>query len=62
MYNRVGKCGSRTTLELLKVLADRNDFVLATSDINNQKAITVQEQVRLRVWGWMSVNDESSLD
>ncbi|XP_065837792.1 uronyl 2-sulfotransferase-like [Oscarella lobularis] len=47
MYNRVGKCGSRTTLELLKVLADRNDFVLATSDINNQKAITVQEQIDL---------------
>eukprot|EP00118_Oscarella_pearsei_P018542 m.190338 g.190338 ORF g.190338 m.190338 type:complete len:331 (+) comp39431_c0_seq41:107-1099(+) len=47
MYNRVGKCGSRTTIELLKVLSVQNKFTLTRSDINNQKVMSVEDQIDL---------------
>lgn len=45
VYNRVGKCGSRTIVLLLRMLADRHQFTLISSDIHNKTRLTKREQV-----------------
>nr|XP_021323214.1 uronyl 2-sulfotransferase-like isoform X1 [Danio rerio] len=45
VYNRVGKCGSRTIVLLLRMLADRHQFTLVSSDIHNKTRLTKLEQV-----------------
>lgn len=45
VYNRVGKCGSRTIVLLLRMLADRHRFTLISSDIHNKTRLTKREQV-----------------
>ncbi|KAL4624007.1 uronyl 2-sulfotransferase-like, partial [Arapaima gigas] len=47
VYNRVGKCGSRTVVLLLRVLAERHQFTLVSSDIHNKTRLTKHEQVAL---------------
>ncbi|KAM9840209.1 uronyl 2-sulfotransferase a isoform 1-T1 [Aulostomus maculatus] len=47
VYNRVGKCGSRTVVILLKLLAEKHEFNLVSSDIHNKTRLTKQEQVDL---------------
>lgn len=45
VYNRVGKCGSRTVVLLLRILSERHGFNLVTSDIHNKTRLTKNEQV-----------------
>ncbi|KAG9347625.1 hypothetical protein JZ751_005196, partial [Albula glossodonta] len=47
VYNRVGKCGSRTVVLLLRILAERHQFNLVSSDIHNKTRLTNHEQVDL---------------
>ncbi|XP_048858298.1 uronyl 2-sulfotransferase a [Brienomyrus brachyistius] len=47
VYNRVGKCGSRTVVLLLRILAEKHRFNLVSSDIHNKTRLTEQEQVDL---------------
>ncbi|XP_069788358.1 uronyl 2-sulfotransferase a [Narcine bancroftii] len=47
VYNRVGKCGSRTVVQLLRVLAERNHFNLMNSDIHNKTRLNKNEQMQL---------------
>nr|XP_021328743.1 uronyl 2-sulfotransferase-like isoform X2 [Danio rerio] len=47
VYNRVGKCGSRTIVLLLRMLADRHQFTLVSSDIHNKTRLTKREQENL---------------
>ncbi|KAI4801975.1 hypothetical protein KUCAC02_019839 [Chaenocephalus aceratus] len=47
VYNRVGKCGSRTVVILLRLLAEKHQFNLVSSDIHNKTRITKHEQVDL---------------
>ncbi|XP_056333552.1 uronyl 2-sulfotransferase [Danio aesculapii] len=47
VYNRVGKCGSRTIVLLLRMLADRHQFTLISSDIHNKTRLTKREQENL---------------
>ncbi|XP_051868987.1 uronyl 2-sulfotransferase a isoform X1 [Pristis pectinata] len=47
VYNRVGKCGSRTVVQLLRVLAERNHFSLINSDIHNKTRLNKNEQMEL---------------
>ncbi|KAJ8275240.1 hypothetical protein COCON_G00098650 [Conger conger] len=47
VYNRVGKCGSRTVVLLLRILAERHRFNLVSSDIHNKTRLTKHEQVDL---------------
>ncbi|XP_048829787.1 uronyl 2-sulfotransferase-like [Brienomyrus brachyistius] len=47
VYNRVGKCGSRTVVLLLRVLAERHHFTLVSSEIHNKTRLTKHEQVDL---------------
>ncbi|KAL0967768.1 hypothetical protein UPYG_G00256610 [Umbra pygmaea] len=47
IYNRVGKCGSRTVVILLRLLAERHQFNLLSSDIHNKTRLTKHEQVDL---------------
>ncbi|KAK6295527.1 hypothetical protein J4Q44_G00347530 [Coregonus suidteri] len=47
VYNRVGKCGSRTVVILLRLLAERHQFNLISSDIHNKTRLTKHEQVDL---------------
>ncbi|XP_028823805.1 uronyl 2-sulfotransferase-like isoform X2 [Denticeps clupeoides] len=47
VYNRVGKCGSRTVVLLLRALAERHQFSLVSSDIHNKTRLTKHEQVDL---------------
>ncbi|KAK6297570.1 hypothetical protein J4Q44_G00321530 [Coregonus suidteri] len=47
VYNRVGKCGSRTVVILLRLLAERHQFNLVSSDIHNKTRLTKHEQVDL---------------
>uniref|UniRef100_A0A8C8VN77 Uronyl 2-sulfotransferase n=1 Tax=Pelusios castaneus TaxID=367368 RepID=A0A8C8VN77_9SAUR len=47
VYNRVGKCGSRTVVLLLRILSERHGFNLVTSDIHNKTRLTKNEQVSL---------------
>nr|XP_046228495.1 uronyl 2-sulfotransferase a isoform X1 [Scatophagus argus] len=47
VYNRVGKCGSRTVLLLLKFLAEKHQFNMVSSDIHNKTRLTKHEQVYL---------------
>ncbi|KAG5265793.1 hypothetical protein AALO_G00246440 [Alosa alosa] len=47
VYNRVGKCGSRTIVLLLRILADRHQFTLVSSDIHNKTRLTKHEQATL---------------
>lgn len=49
VYNRVGKCGSRTVVLLLRILSERHGFNLVTSDIHNKTRLTKNEQVSLFV-------------
>lgn len=46
VYNRVGKCGSRTVVILLRLLAEKHQFNLVSSDIHNKTRLTKHEQVR----------------
>ena len=46
IYNRVGKCGSRSMLLLMKMLAATNNFTFIGSDTNNKLEISEGEQVR----------------
>lgn len=52
MYNRVGKCGSRATLTLLEAVAPRNNITLVLSDINNQKELSLPDQVDWSSHDW----------
>lgn len=45
VYNRVGKCGSRTVVILLRLLAEKHQFNLISSDIHNKTRLTKHEQV-----------------
>ncbi|MBN3271658.1 UST sulfotransferase, partial [Polyodon spathula] len=47
VYNRVGKCGSRTVVLLLRILSERQDFNLVASDIHNKTRLTKHEQADL---------------
>ncbi|XP_068610047.1 uronyl 2-sulfotransferase a [Brachionichthys hirsutus] len=47
VYNRVGKCGSRTVVILLRSLAEKHQFNLVSSDVHNRTRITIQEQMGL---------------
>ncbi|XP_067900603.1 uronyl 2-sulfotransferase a isoform X1 [Heterodontus francisci] len=47
VYNRVGKCGSRTVVQLLRVLTERNHFNLINSDIHNKTRLNRNEQMEL---------------
>uniref|UniRef100_A0A4W3HRG7 Uronyl 2-sulfotransferase n=1 Tax=Callorhinchus milii TaxID=7868 RepID=A0A4W3HRG7_CALMI len=47
VYNRVGKCGSRTVVQLLKILTERNHFNLVNSDIHNKTRLNKNEQAEL---------------
>ncbi|XP_008395974.1 uronyl 2-sulfotransferase a isoform X1 [Poecilia reticulata] len=47
VYNRVGKCGSRTVVILLRLLAEKHKFNLVSSDIHNKTRLMKQEQVDL---------------
>lgn len=47
IYNRVGKCGSRTVVILLRLLAEKHQFNLVSSDIHNKTRLTKHEQVDL---------------
>ncbi|XP_052001921.1 uronyl 2-sulfotransferase isoform X1 [Xyrauchen texanus] len=47
VYNRVGKCGSRSIVLLLRMLADRHQFTLISSDIHNKTRLTKREQLNL---------------
>ncbi|XP_066536408.1 uronyl 2-sulfotransferase isoform X3 [Hoplias malabaricus] len=49
IYNRVGKCGSRTIVLLLRILAERNKFTLISSDIHNKTRLSMHEQMELIV-------------
>ncbi|KAK2531409.1 Ust [Columba guinea] len=44
VYNRVGKCGSRTVVLLLRILSEKHGFNLVTSDIHNKTRLTKNEQ------------------
>lgn len=46
LYNRVGKCGSRTVVILLRLLAEKHQFNLVSSDIHNKTRLSKHEQVR----------------
>lgn len=46
-YNRVGKCGSRTVVLLLRLLAEQHGFNMVSSDIHNRTRLTNIEQVEL---------------
>ncbi|XP_043924868.1 uronyl 2-sulfotransferase [Protopterus annectens] len=47
VYNRVGKCGSRTIVLLLRMLSERHGFNFAASDIHNKTRLTKYEQETL---------------
>ncbi|XP_053566613.1 uronyl 2-sulfotransferase [Bombina bombina] len=47
VYNRVGKCGSRTIVLLLRMLSEKHGFNLVTSDIHNKTRLTKNEQIEL---------------
>ncbi|XP_026867030.1 uronyl 2-sulfotransferase isoform X2 [Electrophorus electricus] len=47
MYNRVGKCGSRTVVLLLRILAEKHQFTLISSDIHNKTRLSKREQLNL---------------
>lgn len=47
LYNRVGKCGSRTVVILLRLLAEKHQFNLVSSDIHNKTRLSKHEQVRV---------------
>ncbi|NXE32370.1 UST sulfotransferase, partial [Ptilorrhoa leucosticta] len=47
VYNRVGKCGSRTVVLLLRILSEKHGFNLVTSDIHNKTRLTKNEQMEL---------------
>ncbi|XP_017555189.1 uronyl 2-sulfotransferase isoform X1 [Pygocentrus nattereri] len=49
VYNRVGKCGSRTIVLLLRILAERNQFTLISSDIHNKTRLSKHEQMDLMI-------------
>ncbi|XP_078505391.1 uronyl 2-sulfotransferase isoform X1 [Lissotriton helveticus] len=47
VYNRVGKCGSRTVVLLLRILSEKHGFNLVTSEIHNKTRLTKSEQMEL---------------
>ncbi|XP_062864020.1 uronyl 2-sulfotransferase [Trichomycterus rosablanca] len=47
IYNRVGKCGSRTIVLLLRILAERHHFTLISSDVHKKIRLTKREQMDL---------------
>ncbi|XP_069462771.1 uronyl 2-sulfotransferase [Ambystoma mexicanum] len=47
VYNRVGKCGSRTVVLLLRILSEKQGFNLVTSEIHNKTRLTKSEQMEL---------------
>uniref|UniRef100_UPI00358DED7B uronyl 2-sulfotransferase isoform X2 n=1 Tax=Myxine glutinosa TaxID=7769 RepID=UPI00358DED7B len=47
VYNRVGKCGSRTLVQLMRILAEKNDFTFATSNVHNKTRLPHVEQAEL---------------
>ncbi|MBN3311123.1 UST sulfotransferase, partial [Amia calva] len=47
VYNRVGKCGSRTVVLLLRILSERHQFNLFSSDIHNRTRLSKHEQGEL---------------
>ncbi|XP_078734345.1 uronyl 2-sulfotransferase [Lampetra fluviatilis] len=47
VYNRVGKCGSRTVVQLLRILSARQGFNLLTSEIHNKTRLGRMEQSEL---------------
>ncbi|XP_076834666.1 uronyl 2-sulfotransferase [Brachyhypopomus gauderio] len=47
IYNRVGKCGSRTLVLLLRILAERHRFTLISSDIHNKTRLSKREQLNV---------------
>lgn len=53
VYNRVGKCGSRTVVLLLRILSEKHGFNLVTSDIHNKTRLTKNEQVSC-LWPWLN--------
>lgn len=53
VYNRVGKCGSRTVVLLLRILSEKHGFNLVTSDIHNKTRLTKNEQVS-GLWPWLN--------
>ena len=53
VYNRVGKCGSRTVVILLKTLAEKHQFNLISSDIHNKTRLSKHEQVRPEGYCWV---------
>jgi len=57
IYNRVGKCGSRTVVLLLRILAEKHQFNLVSSDIHNKTRLTKHEQVS----GWVSVSEATNV-
>uniref|UniRef100_A0A8C4RA49 Uronyl 2-sulfotransferase n=1 Tax=Eptatretus burgeri TaxID=7764 RepID=A0A8C4RA49_EPTBU len=46
-YNRVGKCGSRTLVQLMRILAEKNAFTFATSNVHNKTRLHHVEQEEL---------------
>ncbi|XP_077977255.1 uronyl 2-sulfotransferase-like isoform X2 [Glandiceps talaboti] len=55
LFNRVGKCGSRTVLTIIKELSNKNGFKFVGSEINNLTHMPLQDQIDL-------VNIISALD
>eukprot|EP00057_Strongylocentrotus_purpuratus_P034242 XP_794450.3 PREDICTED: uronyl 2-sulfotransferase [Strongylocentrotus purpuratus] len=47
IFNRVGKCGSRSVLNLLQSLAKNNHFYLISSQVYNDKRISSENQEKL---------------
>ncbi|XP_064411418.1 uronyl 2-sulfotransferase a [Latimeria chalumnae] len=47
VYNRVGKCGSRTVVLLLRILSEKLGFHLVVSDVHNKTRLTKNEQAEL---------------
>ncbi|XP_006811500.1 uronyl 2-sulfotransferase-like [Saccoglossus kowalevskii] len=54
VYNRVGKCGSRTVIAVLNKLSTRNGFTLYSSNVYNRTHVSLKEQIDI-------VNTVSSL-
>ena len=50
IFNRVGKCGSRTVIELLRKLSDMNNFNLISSIVYNTTYIGRDWQVCMQVF------------
>ena len=47
IYNRVGKCGSRSVLKIIEAIAAHNNFKLIGVHENLNRKLTLAQQVRL---------------